>query len=92
MLESRVPFLSFCKKDGLWKATQAGKVLLMTRSASLMSSGVNLWKVAVLVHRDWPRRGTRRMRGLARVTSPGDTRSEAAGRAATPSLGRAALP
>ena len=57
MLESRVPFLSFCKKEGLWKATQAGRVLLMTRSASLMSSGVNLWKAVVLAHRDWPRRG-----------------------------------
>lgn len=43
MLASRVPFLSFCKKEGLWKATQDGMVLLMTLSHSVTSSGLSLW-------------------------------------------------
>lgn len=43
MLESRVPFLSFVRKDGLWKATHDGSVLLMTLSHSRASSGVSLW-------------------------------------------------
>lgn len=41
-VDSRVPLLSCCTKLGLWKATQAGYVLEMTRSHSAMSSGVSL--------------------------------------------------
>lgn len=42
MVGSIEAFLSATKKVGLWKATQAGRVLLMTRSHSVMSSGVSL--------------------------------------------------
>lgn len=42
MAGSSMVFLSCCKNDGLWKATQAGSVLLMTISHSSMSSGVSL--------------------------------------------------
>ena len=46
MAGSSIVFLSCCKNDGLWKATQAGSVLLMTISHSSMSSGVSLlWNV-----------------------------------------------
>lgn len=43
ILPSRVPFLSFCRKEGLWKATQDGMVLEITLSHSVTSSGVSLW-------------------------------------------------
>lgn len=42
ILPSRVPFLSFWMKEGLWKATHDGRVLLMTLSHSAASSGVSL--------------------------------------------------
>lgn len=39
---SREAFLSCWMNEGLWKATQAGYVLEMTRSHSWISSGVSL--------------------------------------------------
>lgn len=42
MLASKVPLFNFCKKEGLWNATQAGSILLMTRSHSMRRSGDSL--------------------------------------------------
>lgn len=45
---SSAAFFSCWRKDGLWKATQAGKVLVITRSHSCIKSGESLFAGAAV--------------------------------------------